>query len=243
MPNDNPHIIREFDQAIRELGDMVAAMGAQARQNLQRAMQGLNKRDLDSCKAAIADDTEVDDAERSIDSRGMDILLRFHPVASDLRMVISSMKVAANIERISDHAVNIAKRAKKMVSRPEVRETRLIEPVFLLADELLLDGLTAFADRNSELGRELKERDKELDRTYKRVTATLSELLEEGGEQSESYLHLLFVVRSLERVGDLAVNIGEDAVFLDVAEDIRYARKRASRAEAASDDEDDSTTI
>lgn len=227
MSPNSPHIIRDFDESIRKLADRVISMGNQSRVNLQRSIEALTQRDLDRCKAVIADDDDIDEAERSVDAMGMDILLRYHPVARDLRLVIASMKAAANLERISDHAVNIAKRAKKMLNREEVREVRLIEPVFLMADELLRDALAAFADRDSETGRGLRERDKELDRAHKRVMASLSNLLEEGGEHSESYLHLIFVVRSLERIGDLAVNLGEDAVFLDVAEDIRYIHRRS----------------
>lgn len=224
MSQQTPHIIQEFENAIQEIRDEVLAMASQTRLNLERAIQGLTGRDLDLCKAVIADDSDVDEMERRVDAAGMDILVRFHPVASDLRLVISSMKVVTNLERISDHAVNIAKRAKKMLNRTDVPETKLIEPLYQLADGLLSDALAAYADRNANLGGELSARDKELDRQHKRVIRQLSELLEEGGAHSEDYLHLIFVSRSLERIGDLAVNIGEDAVFLDLAQDIRHGR-------------------
>ncbi len=227
MRSNTPHIIREFDEAFLSLGGKVSTMAGQTRINLERSIQGLLNRDIDLCRAVIADDADVDETEREIDAEGLDILMRYHPVASDLRKVISSMKVAANLERISDHAVNIAKRAKKMISRPLVSEAKLIEPVYSLADALLRDAVAAYIDSDSGLGASLKLRDKELDKADKRTTARLSELLEEGGENAELFLHLVFVVRSLERVGDLAVNIGEDAVFLDLAEDIRYRRKAA----------------
>ncbi len=229
MQPNTPHIIREFDQAFQKLGATVSSMAGQTRLNLERAVHGLMTRDLDRCRAVIADDNDVDEAERQVDAAGLDILVRFHPVASDLRKVLSSMKVAASLERISDHAVNIAKRAKKIVAKPEVGESQLIEPIYMLADGLLRDALAAYTDRNAALGASLKDRDKELDRMHKRVVASLSERLEDGGERVEAYLHLILVARSLERVGDLAVNIGEDAVFLDRAEDIRYAKRRAEQ--------------
>lgn len=228
METNQLHIIREFDDAFNKLGKTVSTMAAQTRLNLERAVTGLLKRDLDLCRAVIADDSDVDEAERQIDSAGLDILVRFHPVATDLRKVISSMKVAANLERISDHAVNISKRAKKMLQKAEVPETQLVEPVYALADRLLMDALAAYTDRDGALGASLRERDREIDRAHKRVIATLSERMEEGGETTETYLHLIFVVRSLERVGDLSVNIGEDAVYLDRAEDIRYSKGRAA---------------
>jgi phosphate transport system protein len=161
----------------------------------------------------------------------METLVRFHPVASDLRQVITSMKVAANLERISDHAVNIAKRARKMLSRPECPEVPFIEPLYALADQQVRDALSAYTDRNSELGQSLQLRDKELDRMHKRLIATFSARLEEGGAGTEDFLHLIFVARSLERIGDLAVNIGEDAVFLDSARDIRHEKHRAAVTE------------
>lgn len=231
MQPESPHIIRAFDQAITLIRTEVIAMASQARFNLERAMEGLFTRDLEKCRAVIADDTEVDDAELRIDRIGMDTLVRFHPVASDLRLVISSMKVAANLERISDHAVNIAKRARKMLARPELAETHLVEPLYALADQQVRDALSAYTDRDTVLGESLQLRDKELDRMHKRLIATFSSRLEEGGAGTEDFLHLIFVARSLERIGDLSVNIGEDAVFLDSARDIRHDKSRMPVAE------------
>jgi phosphate transport system protein len=226
MHPESPHIIREFDQAITMIRNEVIAMAGQARFNLERAIQALLSRDLEKCRAVIADDTEVDDAEMRVDRLGMDTLVRFRPVASDLRLVITSIKVAANLERISDHAVNIAKRARKMLARPEFSETILVEPLYVLADQQVKDALSAYTDRNAELGQSLQLRDKELDKMHKRLIATFSARLEEGGDRAEDFLHLIFVARSLERIGDLAVNIGEDAVFLDSARDIRHEKNR-----------------
>jgi phosphate transport system protein len=232
MHSETPHILREFDQAFASLRGEVIAMAGQARLNLERAIEGLLARDIDRCKAVVADDDEVDEAEIRIDRIGMETLVRFHPVASDLRQVITSMKVAANLERISDHAVNIAKRARKMVARPACPEVTFIEPLYALADQQVRDALSAYTDRNAELGESLQARDKELDKMHKRLIATFSARLEEGGEKSEDFLHLIFVARSLERIGDLAVNIGEDAVYLDSARDIRHEKARqAERGE------------
>ncbi len=233
MHSETPHILREFDQAFASLRNEVISMAGQARLNLERAMQGLLERDLEKCKAVVADDDEVDEAELRIDRIGMETLVRFHPVASDLRQVITSMKVASNLERISDHAVNIAKRARKMITRPACPEVPFIEPLYALADQQVRDALSAYTDRNAELGQSLQLRDKDLDKMHKRLIATFSARLEEGGPEAEDFLHLIFVARSLERIGDLAVNIGEDAVYLDSARDIRHEKHRAPAEEEA----------
>jgi phosphate transport system protein len=221
------HILRDFDQAIAALRNEVLTMAARARNNLERAICALLERNVELANAVIADDNEVDDAERKIDQLGMDILVRFHPVASDLRLVVSSMKISMNLERISDHATNIAKRARKMSSSQELPDATLIEPLYTLADHLLRDAISAYSDRNAELGASLHARDKELDRLHNAATATFGARIEQCNGRSEDYLHLILVTRSLERVGDLAVNIGEDAVFLEVAKDLRHESDRS----------------
>jgi phosphate transport system protein len=152
----------------------------------------------------------------------MEILVKYHPMATDLRLVVSSMKISTNLERISDHAVNIAKRAKKIIATAELNDVTLIEPLYTLADQLLRDAVSSYSDGNSALGASLHARDKELDKMYKSATAQFGARLENCEGRSQEYLHLIFIVRSLERVGDLASNIGEDSVYLEHAKDISH---------------------
>lgn len=201
-------------------------MAGKARHNLERAVKALLDRNVELANAVIADDDEVDMHERRIDQLGMEILVRFHPMATDLRLVVSSMKISMNLERISDHATTIAKRARKMSANQELPDCTLIEPLYTLADHLLRDAISAYSDHNAVLGASLHARDKELDRMYKEATATFGTRIEQTGGRSQDYLHLILVVRSLERVGDLAVNIGEDAVFLEAARDLRHESNR-----------------
>ncbi|MGD9418211.1 MAG: phosphate signaling complex protein PhoU [Verrucomicrobiota bacterium JB025] len=222
----SPHILQDFDAAITALRGEVLSMAGIVRHNLQRAVQALLERNLDLANSVIADDDEVDNYERSIDQLGMDVLVRFHPVASDLRLVVASMKISMNLERIADHATTIAKRARKISSSAELQDTNLIEPIYTLADGLLRDAISSFNDHDCELGASLHARDKELDRVYKSAAGTFGKRIEEAQGRGLDYLHLVLVLRSLERVGDLAVNIGEDAVFLESAQDLRHESDR-----------------
>lgn len=222
----NPHILRDFDDAIATLRGEVLSMAAKARHNLERAIRALLERNSELANAVIADDDEVDEHERHIDQLGMEILVRFRPVATDLRLVVSSMKISMNLERISDHSTSIAKRAKKVSAGADLPDTHLIEPLYTLADHLLRDAISAYSDRNAVLGASLHHRDKELDRLHNQVTDTYGSRIEQGPTRGGDYLHLIFVVRSLERVGDLAANIGEDAVFLEAAKDLRHEHNR-----------------
>ncbi len=222
----NAHIFRDFDVAISGLRTEVLSMAGHARHNLERAITALLERNVELANAVIADDDEVDELERKIDRMGVDTLVRFHPVASDLRLVVSSMKISMNLERISDHATNIAKRAKKIAGGPEVPEINLIEPLYQLADRLLRDAISAFSDRNAPLGASLHGRDKELDKLHHETNALFGSRIETTVGHSQEYLHLILIVRSLERVGDLATNIGEDAVFVESAKDLRHEENR-----------------
>ena len=224
MPND--HILHDFDQAISTLRGEVLSMAGQTRHNLERAVQALLTRDVDLANSVIGDDNEVDDMERRVDRFGMEILVRFHPMASDLRLVLSSMKISINLERISDHSTSIAKRARKMAKNEALPDVNIVEPVYALADNLLTDAITAYSEQDADLALGLHDRDKELNRVYKKVSNTLTHRIEEGGGRTDDYLHLVFVVRSLERVGDLAVNVGEDTVFMEVAKDVRHEQDR-----------------
>ncbi len=225
MPN--AHIFRDFDVAISALRSEVLSMAAQARHNLERAIASLLERNVELANAVIADDDEVDELERKIDRLGVDILVRFHPVATDLRLVVSSMKISMNLERISDHATNIAKRAKKISAGAELQEVNLIEPLYQLADRLLRDAISAYSDRNAVLGASLHSRDKELDKLHHETNALYGSRLETSAGRSQEYLHLILIVRSLERVGDLATNIGEDAVYMEAAKDLRHEDDRS----------------
>ena len=209
-------------------------MAARTRMNLERAIRALMERNAELANSVIADDDEVDEAERVIDQLGMDILVKYHPMATDLRLVVSSMKISMNLERMSDHAVNIAKRAKKISKAPELSEVNLIEPLYTLADHLLRDAISSYSDGNGALGASLHTRDKELDKMHKQTTALFSSRIEETQGRCQEYLHLIFVVRSLERVGDLASNIGEDAVYLEHAKDLRH-KSKAEREMAEED--------
>ena len=197
-------------------------MAAKARHNLERAIQALLERNPEIANAVIADDDEIDELERSIDKLGMDILVRYHPLANDLRLVVSSMKISMNLERISDHAVSIAKRAKKTIATAELGDVTLVEPIYSLADHLLRDAISSYSDGYGTLGASLHVRDKELDKMHKDVTSQFSARIEDTAGRSQEYLHLILIIRSLERVGDLSCNIGEDAVFLEHARDLRH---------------------
>jgi phosphate transport system protein len=197
-------------------------MASIAEQNLECAVRGLLTRNSELCNEAIVEDDEVNNLERKIDADSFEILMRYNPVASDLREVIAGMKVANNLERISDEAQSIGRRARKILKHPEISEAALIEPLYEKALSLFRDAMKAYAEGDNDLALSLYDRDRELDAAHNKVIRDLTKSIDNQEVRVKSFLHLIFIVRSLERVGDHAVNIAEDGIFLESATDVRH---------------------
>jgi phosphate transport system protein len=222
MIESNRHILGTFDEALRSLRNNVMTMATLTERNLNNAMEGLLNRDDERSALAIVDDAEIDELEKQIDKEGIDVLLRFQPVASDLRRVVSAIKLNSNLERVADQAVSIGRRARKLNQHPPLNELQLIEPMHLHAIDMLRDSVEAYMRENADLAREIKPRDKILDQMNAAAGRALTQRMADDPKQLRGYLNLMFVARCLERVGDHATNIAEDAVYAVAAEDIRH---------------------
>ena len=226
MPDETPHILGKFQDALDKISADLNSMAEQVSRSLEMAVRGLTERDSTLCDQVIADDAEVDLLEMKIDEEGLRIMTLYQPVATDLRRVISVMKVSGNLERVGDQAVSIARRARKMNRNLEIAETRLVEPVYKKAISLLQKSLGAFAEGNLEHALEIRGEDAELNKAQKSVSKQLTSRMENDSDRIKDYLDLQFIVRWLERVGDHAKNIAEEAVFVTAAMDIRHGAER-----------------
>ena len=216
------HILGTFDESLAALRNNVLMMAGLSERSLGRAMKGLFDRNDDLCANTIADDEEIDQLEKQIDKDGVDILLRFQPVASDLRRVVSAMKLSTNLERIGDQATTIARRARKLNRHPSLAEVELIKPMYEQAMSMFKDSVDAFAREDVDLGCAVVTRDEKLDELNHEASRNLIERMAQDPDQLRGYLNLIFVGRCLERVGDHATNIAEDAVYAAAAQDIRH---------------------
>lgn len=216
------HILGSFDEALASLRNNVLMMAGLTERAFERAIRGLLDRDDDLCANAIADDEEIDQLEKQIDKDGIDLLLRFQPVASDLRRVVSAMKLSPNIERVADQATTVARRARKLNRHPPLAETELIEPLYALAMSMFKDAIDAYTREDVPLAMAIIPRDEELDEMNATLQKQLIDRMGEDPDQLRGYLNLIFIARCMERVGDHATNIAEDAVYAAAAEDIRH---------------------
>lgn len=226
------HILSNFNQALERLRDSALTMASLARKNLACAMRGLMERNTDLCNAAIAADQDVNELEKEIDLTGMQILLRFQPTAQDLRQVMGTIRVANNLERISDQAASIGKRARIINTLPEMPELNLIQPLYHLCVRNLDASIKSFIDGDADAAEAARRSDKELDAAEKTFDTAILRIMEAHDAGLESYLHLIFIARFLERIGDHAKNICEDAIFITRAQDVRFEKDKRAELEA-----------
>ncbi len=218
-----PHILGSFEQALITLRSDVLMMASLTTRSFVNAGKGLFDRNVACCGVAIADDEEVDDLEIQIDREGVDILMKFQPVASDMREVIASMKMSSNLERVADQVVSIARRAKKLSEEPQLPELPLLQPMFDMAMGMFTDSVKYYADSDVEAARGMKPRDRELDQLNRSLTEAYSDCITKNVGRLKGYLNLIFICRILERIGDHATNVCEEVVFVGAAEDIRHS--------------------
>lgn len=205
-----------------------------ARKNIDAASRGLLERNTDFCNEAIASDQDVNMLEKEVDQIGMQTLLRFQPTARDFRLIMGTIRVANNLERISDQASSIAKRARHINLLPEMDEVKWVQPLIELCIKNLDASLNAFVSDDAVAATEARAADKLLDAAEKSFDKQMLEVMDKSTAALEGYLHLIFIARFLERIGDHGKNICEDTIFIAEAKDIRYQKnKRMEAAESS----------
>jgi phosphate transport system protein len=214
---------KSLGEALQTMRGDALMMASLARRSFDNARRGLLGRDEDACNTVIVDDEEIDTLEVQLDQTGIALMLRFHPVASDLRNVITTMKFSINLERIADQTVNIARRTKRLINREPVEETAELEVLFGEADLMFRDAIRAFADSDAGLALSLKHRDRDLDRNTRDFGEKITTRMARDVENIPTYLDLIFITRYLERIGDQAKSIGEDTVYAISAEEVRHS--------------------
>src|SRR5215470_10046655 len=182
------HILGTFDELLAALRNNLLMMSGLTDRNLGQAMKGLLERNDSLCANAIADDEEIDQLEKQIDKDGVDILLRFQPVASDLRGVVSAMKLSSNLERIGDQATTIARRARKLNQHAPLPEVELIKPMHEHAMSMFKDSMDAFVREDVKLGCEVVGRDEGLDDLNQSASHKLVERMAQDPDQLRGYL-------------------------------------------------------
>jgi phosphate transport system protein len=224
---------RHFHEQLADLKGRLLAMGERAEALVELAVEALLARDAAAADAVIEADQELDQMEVEVEGTAVQLLALQQPMARDLRFLVGAIKVSSDLERVGDHAVNIAQGTRRLAACARDLSAGVVPPALPELEEMarrarrmLADALDAFTRGDGALGRAVCRADDDVDALYDSVYRTLVARMTADPRTIAPSLDLLLVSRNLERVADLATNIGEDAVYVAEAKQIRHGAER-----------------
>lgn len=214
---------RHFHEQLGTLKQRVLAMSARAEELVERSVESLLTRDVAKAQSVIDADRELDQQELEVEALAIELLALQQPMARDLRFLVSAIKVTSDLERVGDHAVNIAQSVLRVHALPSrMTPEPKVEEMARRARGMLTDAIDAFLRGDGALGRDVCRRDDAVDALHDSLFRVLLTHMMGDPRTINPSLELLLVSRNLERVADLATNIGEDAVFLAEGKQIKH---------------------
>jgi phosphate transport system protein len=220
----------QFEHNLENLKSKLLLMGQLANDSLQGAIKALVEGDSVLAKAVRSKDEEIDSLENELGEEVTTFLSTHAPVASDLRLLVSIIKISHEIERIGDEAKAIARRSRKTAIPDFHRIPRMGE----IAREMIQDALSIFVEYDEDHAKAIWKRDLEVDELHEENNQFCQSLVEKDPMTSSSVFEVLFISKSLERVCDHAVSISKETVFMATSRDVRHApefKKAALRKE------------
>jgi phosphate transport system protein len=213
---------RHFERELESLKEQLLLMGARAEGIVLKSVAALKQRDESLAREVFADDKRLDRMEIDIEERCVRLLALRQPLAGDLRFITAALKISNDLERVGDHAVNIAGGAQRLAGEPLLKPLVDIPRMAELAIGMLHESLDAFVRRDADTARRLVRRDDEVDQLNRQVFRELvSYMIEDPGTITRA-MELVLVARNLERVADLATNVAEEVVFIAEARIIKH---------------------
>ena len=202
-----------FNQQLAELNMGLVHMGQLCEEAIGAAVEALSTQDESIAREAISLEKIIDEKEREIQALCLRLLMQQQPVASDLRIISSAMKMITDMERIGDQAADIAEIVIPLVEKEQFIEPRYIEEMAVATRKMVVSSVNAYVDRNVELAREVIAMDDAVDEKFAKVIGKLTKAIAEHPEQGELALELLMIAKYLERIGDHATNVAEWVVY------------------------------
>jgi phosphate transport system protein len=214
MHPHHEHIVKQYDAELERLTGEIARMGAIAAEQLHVAIDALEARDGATARRVIDHDADIDRLEHEVSHDVVRLLALRQPMATDLREILAALRIASDIERIGDYAANVAKRSLVLNTLPPVAAAGRLRALSQIAGEMLGQVLAAYRDRDDEAALRVRARDAELDAMYTGLFRELLTWMAEDPRNISSSIHLLFIAKNIERIGDHVTNIAENAWFV-----------------------------
>ena len=220
-----------FESELQALKNQLLTMGALVEDRVHRAIQSLVERREEEAQRIIATDKEINDLQIEIDDRCLKLLALQTPLAVDLRLITSSMKINADLERVGDQAVNIAENVIKLLPQPPLKPLIDIPRMAEIAQQMTRDALDSFVKKDPALARDVLKRDDEVDSLKDQVFRELLTYMMADPGTIQRALSLILISRNLERIGDHATNIGEEVIYWIQRRDVRHGKGLAATSD------------
>ena len=207
---------KQYDMDLGDLKTALTDMGRHAADAVENALEALCTADAGAAQSIVKGDQQVNRMERDIEHRCMTLLLRQQPVAGDLRRVSTAMKVVTDLERIGDHAADIAEIIPHLVAVRQAGDPAVSQAIRMgqKAHKMILDALAALTAEDEQAARQVIAADDEVDFDFNAIKGTLAQEIAADPGKVDAALDLLMVIKYLERIGDHAVNLAEWVQFL-----------------------------
>jgi phosphate transport system protein len=214
MTNEN-HIVSAFDRDLQALQALLVRMSGLVETALVNAAQALEKMDAVAAEAVIAGDAAIDALDEQINLEAASLIARRAPTARDLRLVLAVMRCANSLERVGDYARNVAKRMKAMpASAPVVGTAGTIRRMATHVSRMLDEAMQAMVRQDATLAASVRARDLDVDQMYNTLFRSLLTFMLESPANISTCMHLHFIAKNIERAGDHATGIAEQAIYL-----------------------------
>ena len=218
-----------LEEEINKLKKMLFEMASSAEEMIAKSIKALQENNMILAEEIIKSDDKVNEMEIEIDNQCIRILALFHPEAEDLRTVTMIMKINNDLERIGDHAVNIAEKVIYLADKPPVKPLIDIPKIAEKAIEMLQESLDSFVNKDAELAIQVCKKDDEVDALEPQIVRELITYMISDPQTIDRALTLIFIARALERVADLATNIAEDTYYIASGKILKHHSLRENK--------------
>jgi phosphate transport system protein len=215
-------VVPHFQEELEQLKARLLVMAGEAEERVRAAVRALVERDHTLAEEVLRSDSSINKLHIEIDKRCFKLLALHQPMAGDLRIIVSGVKINSDLERVGDFAVNIAEAALRYIEHAPVKPLIDIPRMADIAQGMLRDALNAYVLQDTALAQDVLDRDDLLDRLKDQVFRELLSFILESPGTTEPALDLILISRHLERVGDHATNIAEEVIFIASGRDVRH---------------------
>lgn len=225
------HIVASFDRDLEAIQAMIMKMGGLTESAIADSAKALEQKDTDLAQKVRTSDTAIDQLEEQINEEAARLIALRQPMGTDLRTILSVMKISGNLERVGDYAKNLAKRTTLLVQMPEIDGAYgAIRRMGKEVELMLADVLDAYAQHDPDKAEIVRQRDHEVDQMYNALFREFLTFMMEDPRNITACMHLHFIAKNIERMGDHVTSIAEQVVYMATGEMPDEEREKATGA-------------